>query len=115
MHYLARKIQRAKWDPSPNIPADEIRADAITGGCLKTSDDTLSLWQCRDSREDVEEIALVLASNMNRIEGIHIVLLNNESLENSNLSLEFTQGVTPVEDLRERHIDITNLTMRIIC
>jgi hypothetical protein len=115
MHYLARKIQRAKWDPSPNIPAEEIRADAITGGCLKTSDDNLSLWQCRDSREDVEEIALVLASTMNKIEGIHIVLLNKELLRNSKLSLESTQGITPIEDLRGRHIDLTNLTMRKVC
>lgn len=115
MHYLARKIQRAKWDTKPTIPAEEIRADAITGGCLRTSDDSLSLWQCRDLRDDVEEIALALASNMNRIEGIHIVLLNKELLETDSFSFESTKGIVPIDDLHGRHIDIINLTMGSIC
>lgn len=115
MQYLARKIQRGKWETKPYISIEEIRADAITGGCLRTSDDNLSLWQCKDSREDVEEIALALASCMDQIEGIHIVLLNKQLLEHGDLSLEASEGKTPIEDLRSRHIDITKLTMKKVC
>jgi inosine-uridine nucleoside N-ribohydrolase len=115
MQYLARKIQMGRWEIKPYIPAEEIRADAITGGCLRTIDDNLSLWQCKNSREDVEEIALALASGMQQIEGIKIVLLNKELLENSNFSIESSTGRTPVVDLCDRHIDVTKLTMIKIC
>jgi hypothetical protein len=115
MQYLARKIQRGKWEIKPYIPAEEIRADAITGGGLRTIDDNLSLWQCKNSREDVEEIALALASGMEKIEGIHIVLLKKKLLDNGNFSIESSPGRTPIVDLCNRHIDITKLTMIKIC
>lgn len=115
MQYLARKIQRGKWETKPYITLEEIRADALTGGCLRTSDDNLSLWQCEDSREDVEEIALALASCMDQIEGIHIVLLKKELFENGGFSLDSSEGKTPVDDLCTRHIDVTKLTMTKIC
>jgi len=68
LNFLARKISRAKWEPAPYTGPEGIRADAITGSCLRTSNDTLSLWQCSQDVEDVSEVVLALASSMEKIE-----------------------------------------------
>jgi len=41
LNFLARKISRAKWEPTPYTGPEGIRADAITGSCLRTQNDTI--------------------------------------------------------------------------
>jgi hypothetical protein len=114
LKYLARKISRSKWEvKSLNYP-DEIRADAITA-CLRTTQDSLSFWQCQGDKEDVAEVALALSAPMQTIETIHIVLLDKNKLVSNNLCLEATEGITPVTDLRNRHMDLKSLDMVRLC
>jgi hypothetical protein len=114
LKYLARKISRSKWEiQSPDYP-DEIRADAITA-CLRTTQDSLSFWQCQGDKQDIAEVALALSAPMDTIEAIHIVLLDKDKIVSSNLSLEATEGITPVADLRNRHMDLVNLDMVRLC
>lgn len=115
-NYLARKISRAKWVPCTYIPQDGIRADAITA-CLRTQQDTLSVWQCQSLDNDIAEVVLALSTVMDRAETINIVLLDRENLNSDGLSLEETPNNTDtkIEDLRSRHVDIINLDMSKLC
>jgi hypothetical protein len=110
MEYLARKIARAKWDPKPGLPPEAIRADAITG-CLRTTNDTLSVWECDGTLLDIAEVALALAAQGNTLDKLDIVLLKMSDLEARGIALTATPGETPVTDLRARHRDLANLDM----
>lgn len=113
MNFLARKISRAKWEPAPYTGPEGIRADAITGSCLRTQNDTLSLWKCTPNDADVSEVVLALASTMEKIEAMHIVLLDQNYLQANGFVIENTpeNTHTPIDDLRGRHVDLINLTM----
>ncbi len=115
MDYLARKISRAKWDPTLYTELNDIRADAITGPCLRTYGDALSLWRCHHDKMDVAEVVLALASapDMEKLDPIDIVLIYEGFLPANHLQFEATpqNAKTLVEDLRARHVDVINLTM----
>jgi hypothetical protein len=112
LDFLARKISRAKWEPTPYTGPEGIRADAVTGPCLRTYNDTLSLWRCSQDDTDVAEIVLALASAMEKIETIHLILLHQNDLTANGFTLAVTpeNANIPVADLRNRHVDLANLT-----
>lgn len=114
MKYVARKISPAKWRSKADMETEDISADAVTG-CLRTSRNTLSVWQCTLDEADVAEVILALGSEMERLDTINVVLIEKSSLEEEGLALEATLGKTPVEDLRSRHMDIVNLNMTKLC
>ena len=113
MNFLARKISRAKWEPTPYTGTDGIRADAITGSCLRTENDTISFWQCDQDVEDVSEVVLALASSMEKIETMHLILLDRDYLHENGFIIAITpeHANTPVENLRNRHVDLVDLTL----
>ena len=50
MEYLVRKISEAKWKVMDFMNGDDISADAISGGCLRTYSNKLSLWKCKNDK-----------------------------------------------------------------
>jgi hypothetical protein len=92
------------------MPPDAIRADALTG-CLRTVDDTLSVWVCDGTLADIAEVALALAAQGNTLDKLDIVLLEQGELEDRGIALVATPGDTPIADLRARHHDLVNLDM----
>lgn len=109
MEYFLRKFQRSKWEILPFMVNSDIQADAI-GGCLKTSNNTLSLWKCSDDEADIEEIVLAIVTTFKRIDKIHVILFKIEDISDKSFELVETLGSTPVVDLKERHVDVVNLT-----
>jgi hypothetical protein len=112
--YLARKIDRSKWEVKSESRSEDIRADALTGFSLRTDKDELSLWQCTSNREDIAEVVLALITNPRpRIEGIHIILFAQEELILSQITLVCSphNAQTAIADLRHRHIDAVQLHM----
>lgn len=109
---LARKISRAKWDPAEYLEEDEIRADAVTG-CLRTSNDSLSWWYCEGDKQDVEEVALALATGpkFKRFEKIDLVVLPEADLLAHGVAAESTEGDTPIKELRSRHVNVVGLDL----
>lgn len=116
MEYLARKINSSRWEPTDYTGLEDVRADAITI-CLKTESDTLSFWYCNANKDDVSEVVLAFASTMKVIEGLHIVLLEKSTFDNNGFIVKPNpEGTnTPIEALRNRHVDIVNLTMTQLC
>ncbi len=109
---LARKINRAKWSPKAYLPQDAIRADAVTG-CLRTRDDRLSMWQCEDDPDDLDQVFLALATGpLNTgFDTMDIVVIAENELENAGVTRETTLGETAVPALRSRHVDLVALDL----
>ena len=111
MSFVARMINRAKWQPSPDLGEDAIAADAVTGD-LRTTANTLSFWDADDGTEPpIQEAALALAAGRDRLDKLDIAWLEVASLEGAGLTFEKTAGDTPVVDLRERHRDLVRLDL----
>jgi hypothetical protein len=89
VEYFARKINRPKWEPKLFMGPDDIAADAVTG-CLKTTGNTLSLWECSNDLADIHRIALALALGIDtdRIDTIDVVLLPKSAFEGRGFTLE---------------------------
>lgn len=109
MDFIARKFARSKWE------SDVIRADAVTG-CLRTYRDTLSVWEADDTDISISEVALALASNMDRIDTFHIILISKQELQVNGLNLSSTPGNIPINDetLINRHQDIVSLDLSLL-
>ena len=116
MDYLARKINSSRWEPTPYTGPEDVRADAITV-CLKSTDDSLSFWHCNAELEDLSEVVLAYASTLKTIEGLHFVLLEKNDLDINGFTVKSDpEGtMTPIENLRRRHVSLINLTMTQLC
>jgi len=109
---LARKITRSKWTPKPYLSPEGIRADAITG-CLRTKDDSLSLWRCTSDGHEIDQVFLALATGPlnSDFDTMDIVLVPENNLVEEGLIIEGIQGDTTIENLRLRHVDLVQLDL----
>ncbi|MBF0475703.1 MAG: hypothetical protein HQK59_07690 [Deltaproteobacteria bacterium] len=110
MPFLVRKITKAKWMQGDIFNDADISADAVTN-CLKTTQNALSTWQI-SSEDELPEAVLAIVSNSDNCDKIDVVCLDRDSLESQGIRLEQSQGITPVEELKNRHVDISGLTYR---
>ena len=106
MQLLVRKINRSKWNNADDNIFN-LSSDAITS-CLRTSSKTLSVWKI-STEEDLNEAVLAIVSNFQKLEAIDVVILDGEYLIKATIEQEQTNGITPVSDLVESHIDLKNL------
>ena len=114
MQYVARKVSKNKWILRSYLGRDAIAADAITGGCIRTQSDALSVWECASGQQDdVEPVVLALAAAGSHLDTIDIVILPKDELEG--LDVARSEGNTPVQDLRPCHVDIQHLDTKGIC
>lgn len=110
--YVARKIQVERWDVTSYTSGDaDVRVDSLTGRCLETKEEQLSVWMCKNEKEDVAQIALALATNftLKKDEGMYIVLLRKDVLEEEGFTFDNSEGNSKVADLNLRHFDIVEL------
>jgi len=111
MEHVARKFSRAKWEVLSFMGGNDIAADAITS-CLRTVNNTLSFWNCTEEARTVEEVVLALATGPDsHLEKLHLLALSKEDLEGAGLTLRPTDGQTLVQDLKNRHVDMIELTL----
>ncbi len=114
MPTLYRKISRAKWQPPDVQVPDDFQADAITS-CLRTNLNELSVWAVpADTAKPRDEVALALASDMEKLDTIDVVELSQEYLEQLLGPSRQSPGKTRVKDLVEFHRDLTGLTYRLL-
>lgn len=103
---LARKISLAKWKDS-----SEISADAVTGD-LRTTKNALSFWSIQSpSQEELEDVVLALASAFERIDKIDLTWIDAEGLRSAGIAMNASEGRTPVEGLKGRHVDVARLDL----
>jgi hypothetical protein len=106
--FLIRKINEAKWFQIEIMEDNDVSADAITN-CLKTTKNTLSVWHI-ENNNDINKAVLAIASSLEHIETIDIVVLTTESLREYDISIIASSGNTPIESLKEIHRDLSELT-----
>jgi len=106
--FLIRKINKSKWYQIDIKNDDDVSADAITN-CLKTTKNTLSVWSI-ENEEDIEKAILAIASNLDHIETIDVVILNDEKLKEYGIKIITSMGNTPIDSLKEIHRDLSELT-----
>lgn len=110
MSILVRKINRAKW-PNDRCGIKKIRADAITYD-LKTRDDSISVWRI-NSKEEVDEAIVALASNCDSISKIDVVLMEEQHLKRRKVRIDDNIiGDTPYTSFNEKHCHIHELNIK---
>lgn len=114
MCFYVRKINFAKFPKDPlsyNNEIENISADAVSD--LGTKSNELSVWRIpTDSKEDIDEavLALVTSSKQNHFEKIDFVVFSDEILDEHNLKITPQIGDTAVDDLKNEHKNISELT-----
>lgn len=107
MAYLVRKIAMGKWCVSDEVLP--INADAITQ-CLKTDNNTLSVWRIEDEKE-VSKGVLAMAANNDYLSKIDVVIVDESTLAAGSITIAITPGETPCADLVETHRDLAELNV----
>ena len=110
MSLLIRKIKKCKWLQDDEVP-DDVPADAITGGCVRTQCNTLSVWEVQDENK-IDEAVLAIVSAGHHLETIDVVPIDREHLEQNEIDCKQIPGRTEVKDLADTHIDLCNLAYR---
>lgn len=110
MEFVVRKITRGKWDPQRGLAPDEVGADAVTSD-LRAPGNELSVWECDPGDAELAEVVLALASTLERMSRLDLVLLERAGLEGGGLTLRATpeRGTANVPQLNQRHVDIVGL------
>lgn len=106
MSLLARKINRNHW-PDSVTDVSDIGADAITQS-MRTSRNAMSIYEI-PSKTNIDDAFLAIASNFQRLESFDIVTMEKQDLTELYMDCKQIAGVTPVEDLRNTHLDISGL------
>ena len=109
--FLARKINRAKWDPTAGLLLSNVRSDAITID-LRTQYDKLSFWKCGTGpadEENIQAVAMAIASANPSWGKLDIVWLHVENLQQDAQVWECVEGESPIKDLNDRHVHAIQL------
>lgn len=72
---------------------------------------SLSVWEVI-SETDIDEAVLAIVSGGDHLEAIDVVLMSSDYLTEKGINCVRTNGSTPVGDLVEKHIDLSNLTYK---
>lgn len=108
MSKLVRKINLAKWRKTNIASGDPICADAITG-CMRTSDNSLSVWAI-DSLDEIDQAAIAIAASQERLDTIDLIAFDQERISDLGIRIELTPGITAATALKESHRDLKDLT-----
>jgi hypothetical protein len=111
MHYLLRKVRRARWDREsatshPWLGSGECWADCFVD--LGTDRGNLSLWGVTLNRDNLSDIVVALAANCDRFSNVDYVLFESDLLKDLG-GLTPTPGETPYVRARQWHWDLKEL------
>jgi hypothetical protein len=104
--YLARLVRRKRWQPRGS---DDVAADAL--GDLRSQGNKLSFWRCNQDDASLADVVLALASTRDRPDKLEFVVVPVAELREA-FRMDSTPGETPARDVRDRHVDLTDLTAR---
>ncbi len=108
MSLLVRKINKAKWFQVDIENDSDVSADAVTN-CLRTTNNTLSVWQI-NTEKDLDNAVLALVTKHEHLETIDIIILEESSIKDYNISIVASPGETPIDKLAQNHRDLAELT-----
>lgn len=107
MPYFVRKIEFAKWNQRNILEGEPPSADAITN-CMKTKQNTLSLWRIHDV-DELEDAVLAIAAAGDHIDTLYFIYLDSDIVTQHLYLDDEGLGVTPFEKFKSRHTDVKYL------
>ena len=111
MPLILRAIRKNRWYTSDTIswlPEGEIQADPL--GDLATGHNTLSVWQVKDDKSNLDQVITALAANRDTISNLDYALFDLDSLSPIGIRVEVNEGATPYERANHWHRDLVELT-----
>lgn len=114
MAYYIRRVNCDYWeDPLPEEGYLQMPVDGVTN-CCRTTSNALSIWKT-DSldihAEDNKKLLSAIALVYDRPIPLTFIFFSDEELHELGVTLDSTPGDTPVEDQKDKHRDISNLTL----
>lgn len=109
MAFLVRKIIRGKWESTwSSIEPEDIPADLITGGELRTQSNTLSVWRI-DSIAEFDNAVLAIASGYQSVSGVDVVAIDETELQEVGLRIQPRPSPTPMTCMGDAHYNVCGL------
>lgn len=100
--------KKARWEQDKkNSDIKDTSADIITN-CLKTSNETLSLWYV-DKEEEIYKAIIALSANKDFLSRLDYIVIPDECITKHKLKLEKTIGESPYIDFNNNHFDIVEV------
>ena len=111
MSYLVRKIKPSLWPDWEHTRINnifELSADTITND-LKTTDNTLSLWEI-ESLDEMKDIAVAMATTRDEIQDFLIIAIPKNSIEKIIKIENNDLGQTAFFKYKNNHYDMVAMT-----
>jgi hypothetical protein len=112
MALFVRKIEYAKWAQRRILEGEQPSADAITN-CMKTTHNTLSLWSIDDESE-LEDAVIAIAAQFDQLDTIDVLSIDPSLIEDRELPLKKTPGLSPYAAFMNRHLDVFDLDYNLL-
>ncbi len=110
MPLLVRKINKAKWVKTDIASGVPVCADAITN-CLKTTNNTLSVWEIDDISK-IDEAALAIVGSHTSLDTIDLVAVDEAFIKEEGICIEEIAGLTAIDELKNSHRDLSDLNYK---
>lgn len=106
--YIRMISKKAKWEQDKSKSnINDTSADIITN-CLKTSNETLSLWYV-EKEEEIDKAIIALSSNRDFVNRLDYIIIPDEYIIKYKLELGKTNGESPYTEFNGNHFDIINV------
>lgn len=99
--------KKAKWEQDKKKDINEISSDVITN-CLKTSDETLSLWYI-ENEYDMDKALIALSSNRDLVNKLDYIVIPDENLKMYTLEVKKSPGDSPFTEFNDNHYNIIDI------
>jgi hypothetical protein len=101
--------KKATWEQDKDKKINDLSSDIITG-CLRTKENTLSLWELSEETEvEIDKAILALSSNRDSVQRLDYIIVPDEYLVKYSLKVKNSPGRSPYKDFNDRHFDIINV------
>ncbi len=111
MPLLLREIRKSKWYKNSDVQwlrEDELQADAL--GDIRTSNNTLSVWQIADDRRNLDAVIAALAAGKNTASNFDFALFTEAAVLEKNIKIAETPGTTLDVGVNGFHRELTELS-----
>lgn len=110
MEFILRKLdRRAAFYPLDWIQEGDVAADALSN--LRTTGNTLSVWQIDENRTNLDRVVAALAAGRMKLDKFDYALIDRQALEPLGIRLVKEAGGSSDQDANARwHHDITGLS-----
>lgn len=104
--------KKAKWEQDKDKKVKDISSDIITN-CLKTSQETLSIWYAEND-DEIDKAIIALSANRDFINKLDYIILEDDDIKKYNLEINKSEGNSPYIEFNENHYDIVNINYSIL-